>query len=323
MDQPFLSLAIPVYNVADELIDLFNCLSAFASKEVEVCFIDDGSTDDSAEKISHFVESNANSFANITFLQQDHHGIGYSRNQCLQNTQGEYLWFIDPDDAFNVIMAQQLVERLHREKLDLIQFSFNRFTADNQQEVVVNQEFPITYQHLSGQELFRMLGTLEVESYPWAHICRKSLYLNHQVEFPNDFNFEDVATTFKLFYYAEHCDFTTSAIYYYRQRPNSIVRSPTAENMRAFLSAIQLVANSGLADDVGLRRYVSESLMSAIRRTYMGPNTQDVRDARQQTVNFFLQYETDGLAETSKKASIIKTLLRTHIYPLYRKIRDR
>lgn len=53
----YLSLIIPVYNIANYIVD---CMSSIASQELENCqvlFVDDGSKDESVHVIEHYLQN--------------------------------------------------------------------------------------------------------------------------------------------------------------------------------------------------------------------------------------------------------------------------
>lgn len=101
------SVIIPIYNVADRLLLCLDSLvTAFrlvrqAHPEflAEVICVDDGSTDESGEILDPFVrETNIEGLAFKAF-HQNNAGVSAARNTGLEKVLGEWITFIDPDDA--------------------------------------------------------------------------------------------------------------------------------------------------------------------------------------------------------------------------------
>jgi len=62
----------------------------------EAIIIDDGSTDNTKEIITNYLEQNQN----IKYFYHDNHGSGYSKNEGLKLSSGKYVTFLDSDDEY-------------------------------------------------------------------------------------------------------------------------------------------------------------------------------------------------------------------------------
>ena len=88
-----LSLIIPVYNRPDEIQELLESLLEQSFKEeYEVVIIEDGSTVDSKEVISHFEDK-----LEISYYFKPNTGPGDSRNYGMQRAKGNYFIVLDSD----------------------------------------------------------------------------------------------------------------------------------------------------------------------------------------------------------------------------------
>lgn len=107
-----ISVIIPVYNAA-LLID--RCLDSVFSQngeyKIEVILIDDGSTDNSVERIRKRREQ-----SKIILLQQKNAGPAVARNKGLAIATGKYTAFLDADDYWLPNFVLQTVNFLHKHK---------------------------------------------------------------------------------------------------------------------------------------------------------------------------------------------------------------
>ena len=95
MEDIKLSIIIPVYN-AEKTLD--RCISSILDQEFdayEVILVDDGSSDSSSAICDGYAGSDARFFVK----HQANSGVSASRNAGLDMARGEYVMFVDSDDA--------------------------------------------------------------------------------------------------------------------------------------------------------------------------------------------------------------------------------
>lgn len=90
-----LSVIIPVYNKAPFLR---RCLDSVASqtRTAEIIIVDDGSTDESGKICDEYVKQHAN----FTIYHTQNGGVSAARNFGMDHANGEYITFLDADDAY-------------------------------------------------------------------------------------------------------------------------------------------------------------------------------------------------------------------------------
>ncbi|MDR1426139.1 MAG: CDP-glycerol:glycerophosphate glycerophosphotransferase [Bifidobacteriaceae bacterium] len=95
---PLFSVVTAVYNVARYLPDFIASIErqSFALDRVEILAVDDGSTDSSLAVLEAWA---ARRPGLVRILRQPNAGQGSARNLGLEQVRGEWVTFIDPDDA--------------------------------------------------------------------------------------------------------------------------------------------------------------------------------------------------------------------------------
>lgn len=91
-----ISVIIPVYNMEQYLRQCLESVQQQTLKEIEIICINDGSTDESQQ----ILESFATKDGRFALFKQVNSGVAASRNFGIENAQGEYLIFMDPDDWY-------------------------------------------------------------------------------------------------------------------------------------------------------------------------------------------------------------------------------
>ncbi|MGM0588020.1 MAG: glycosyltransferase [Bacteroidota bacterium] len=108
MQQPLLSVALPVYNQHDQIESTLTALYECSQVPMEVILIDDASTDDSQEVI-HSVLDYYQHERTFFFEHAQHWGRGNTLNEALQQISAPYFWI--PGDV-EEIQESALLEAL-------------------------------------------------------------------------------------------------------------------------------------------------------------------------------------------------------------------
>ena len=103
-----LSVIVPVYNVENHLKNCINSLLESCGDGCEIILVDDGSTDSSAEICGAF----RSRYGNISVIRKQNGGLASARNAGINAAKGEYITFVDSDDAvgpdFYSIVSEQI-----------------------------------------------------------------------------------------------------------------------------------------------------------------------------------------------------------------------
>ena len=127
MSQKILSISVAAYNLG-EMID--DNLKSFCDKrfinDIEVLVINDGSTDDTAERAQKYAKKYPKSIKVIT---QKNAGPGATVNNGIKNATGKYFRMVDGDDWVNCDDMAALVECLKDIDVDAV---FTNYTPYHQ-----------------------------------------------------------------------------------------------------------------------------------------------------------------------------------------------
>lgn len=93
--KPFFSIIIPVYNVAPYLRECLDSVLAQTFADWEAVCIDDGSDDGSGAILDEYATKNGR----FRVVHQTNRGVSHARNCALDLMQGDWVCFLDGDDA--------------------------------------------------------------------------------------------------------------------------------------------------------------------------------------------------------------------------------
>lgn len=96
------SVIIPTYNEEKVIGECLDSLSGQSYKDLEVIVVDDGSTDETQEKVQ-------GTGYRVQILRQNHEGPGTARNLGAKRAKGDILVFVDADMTFDRDFIKELI----------------------------------------------------------------------------------------------------------------------------------------------------------------------------------------------------------------------
>lgn len=106
MNSSLVSVIMPVYNTKDYLDGAICSVLAQDHPQWELLAVDDGSTDGSAELLDRY----AGQDARIRVFHQKNGGVSSARNRALSEVRGDFVCFLDSDDAYEPHYLSSLLE---------------------------------------------------------------------------------------------------------------------------------------------------------------------------------------------------------------------
>ena len=89
MNTPLVSIIIPAYNATEYIEAMLDCIIGQTYKNIEVILINDGSTDDTLDKIQKYASLDSR----IVVLDVPNGGVSHARNLGIKRAKEENLLF--------------------------------------------------------------------------------------------------------------------------------------------------------------------------------------------------------------------------------------
>ena len=172
-DMPLISIIIPVYNTEKYLVRCLESIITNTYKRLEIICIDDGSTDNSLNILSHYARKDER----IKLIKQKQKGPSAARNKGLDIATGEYISFVDSDDFVSWNAYEILSTVLMEHELDIIMFGANTFPFENQTPDWITQVINTRYYHYKDCDGCRVLFEEKAaRPFLWLHCVRRELF---------------------------------------------------------------------------------------------------------------------------------------------------
>lgn len=104
MIKPIVSVIVPVYNGAEFIENCYSMLENQTLKDIEMIFVDDGSTDGGYEKCDEIAKQDSRCIV----IHQENRGVSAARNHGMKVAKGDYIGFVDVDDKYAPDMFETL-----------------------------------------------------------------------------------------------------------------------------------------------------------------------------------------------------------------------
>ena len=123
MNNPKLSVIVPVYNVEKYLPQCMDSLLNQTLTDIEVILVDDGSPDNCPSLCDEYAKQDQR----VKVVHKGNGGLGYARNSGIEIATGEYIAFLDSDDYVELNTYQKLYSIAKDTKADAVYYNYQRF----------------------------------------------------------------------------------------------------------------------------------------------------------------------------------------------------
>ena len=219
---PLVSVVIPVYGVERYLDECVSSVVSQTYRNIEVILVDDGSPDDCPAMCDEWARRDGR----VRALHRNNGGLSAARNSGFGAARGEYVLFVDSDDLVVPTLVEKAVKRLQQDESEICLYKHVLFeeTPKSAWDYKEADQFPESGVYDSEATL-AFLFSQRIHNYAQMRVASRALYERIGFTFPEGRSMEDMATTAIAIGEAERVSVVDEPLYYYRQRPGSIVAS--------------------------------------------------------------------------------------------------
>lgn len=310
-----LSFILPCYNVEQYI---GRCLDSILNQDIphdeyEIICVNDCSPDN----LSNVVHQYQQKYPNIVLIEHtENKTAGGARNTGIDHAQGEYIWFVDPDDRVMPNSLQKLWDEVKECKVDILFFNNNVHTYSGEC-VSVNLFENSTI--LSGQDYLHQYfpNNMTKISSVWRELMRTEFVVNSTIRFPEIPASQDVVFLWELICNAQQVRSVDATYYSVFKRENSTTGTRgrcTARTCFSF-SILYPVALLCMIKRNNFSDVIKHDLYKAIYRTINDNSKTLFEMSRQEQRKFYknmLEHKSDIDTLVKFMNSMTRRLLRTY-----------
>ena len=210
-----ISVFVPVYNVEKYFSEFVNIILAQTFNDFEVICVNDGSTDNSPEILRQYADKDQR----VKIVTQSNQGLSMARNNGLKEAGGDYVYFMDSDDAIHPKCLETAYTLAEKQQADLVCFSYIKM----KEKIPDTGAFDIS--KLKSKTTCSPLQYCFGKKYKirfnvWTKFYRRKLL--NGLEFIPKIHFEDYPHTFAVMARKPKTVIIDEPLYFYRINENSI-----------------------------------------------------------------------------------------------------
>lgn len=216
-----ISIIIPCYNAEAYLEECFKSIKAQTYKELEVIFIDDGSSDSSWALLEGIRQDNPE-MAITLYRNKQNQGVSVARNIGIRAASGDYMTFVDADDHLAPQFLERLLQGKKRGDMSVVGIGGAGFGkgSDPFQGLITKERF--VYEFWLTKHLF---GSCNNKLYSRKLILRHDIFFDPSLKIMEDMFFNML--------YCQYIDtiyVSEQKLYYYRRNEASVMHQKFSEN---------------------------------------------------------------------------------------------
>lgn len=219
MEQPFVSIIVPIYNGEKYLERCIESIVHQDYKNIEVILVNDGSKDGTAQICARYAKEDKR----IQIVEKENTGVSDSRNCALDLATGKYIQFLDCDDWMTKDSTRLLVEAAEEMDCDMVVADFYRVVGghlsrkgDIREENIMDRQTYVWY--MTGNPADYYYGVL------WNKLYRRSIIEEHNIRMDMNIQFcEDFLFNMEYIRWAKRFRALQAPVYYYVKTQGSLV----------------------------------------------------------------------------------------------------
>lgn len=209
-----ITVIIPIYQVEEYIEECLLSVLNQTYKNLEIILINDGTKDDSINKIEKYLIDKR-----IILINIKNQGVSNARNLGIKKATGDYIHFVDSDDFIEEKTYEILVNELENENIVV----FNYATYDNLTKKIIKEKY-------INEEIERKLKLYKKGSYYFKlteNSCCNKLYKTNFIKkfffCKNMIMWEDLFWNLVTFYSTNSVKYVDKSLYFYRLNVNNSI----------------------------------------------------------------------------------------------------
>lgn len=220
MSNPQVSVIIPVYNIKEYILRCIESVFNQTFDDWEIIAVDDGSTDGSSAILDELAEKNKK----VKVFHVENGGVSNARNFGMEQSDGDYIYFLDGDDWIEPQTLKTLYEFAKR-GFDVVQSNHDIVDENGNHKVVCDFSDKEVY---SSEQAIGLYFLEEITQSVCNKLFKKEFIKN--IKFDTELSIgEDSKVVYEVCKIVKSIKLISSITYHYFTRSNSALNKPLTE----------------------------------------------------------------------------------------------
>lgn len=250
MNEPLVSIIVPVYKAEKYIRQCINSLLAQTYTHIEVILVDDGSPDNCGAICDEYAAKDSR----VKVIHQQNGGVSVARQTGIDHATGEYSIHADPDDWVEQNMIEELVAKAKADDADMVICDFYR---ESQNGHIYESQNP--GEDLSANTILHRILSRHLHGFCWNKLVRRTCYSGIGFS-PSDLCiWEDELFNIKILSKDIRITYVPKALYHYRvDNSDSLCHAVTDKSFSHKVKAVKCIEEfcqkkvSGLTKEIFL-----------------------------------------------------------------------
>lgn len=220
-----ISVVIPVYNVSGYVERCVKSVMGQTFQVFECILVDDVSADDSIVKCEQLIAAYHGPIRFRILHHKRNRGLSAARNTGTEAATGDYILYIDSDDAITDDCIEKLMAPIQRDdSIEMVMGNYERFAVGT---LLPIQHKKHRREMLITQEAVRngFFDRKNIYGMAWNKLIKREFLQTNSLTFREGVVWEDYLWTFNVMKYLKHLCMIEDVTYLKYQRSDSIVLS--------------------------------------------------------------------------------------------------
>lgn len=218
MNEPLISVIVPVYNVEKYLENCVNTLVKQTYRNIEILLINDGSTDASGSLCEELAQKDER----IKVFHKPNGGLSDARNYGVEKANGDYIGFVDSDDYVHELMYEKLLDAIITSNADMSECTVTRVYKNTTIDFYNGNPFKMEVD--AKKYLEEYLLNQRVYGSAWCKLIKADIA--RKVKFSVGKIYEDAYYSLDLIKILKKIVIISDSLYFYFIREGSITTKP-------------------------------------------------------------------------------------------------
>lgn len=244
-----ISIIIPVYNVENYLKKCLDSCINQTFKNIDIIVVDDGSTDNSLSIAKEYAAKDKR----IHLISQKNEGVSVARNKGIENSNSDWIMFLDSDDWLELDALEKMDEIVKKEKCDILitgfyendskkekksrflNFNEKHFNKNNNIELIKSAIYETS---ISQKKISTNIGV------PWAKLYNRKYLVDNNIKFKKGLKrMQDMIFNLDAFYNSDNIFYNDIPLYHYRLQNNSVTKKFSKDFYYTSIDILKYISN--------------------------------------------------------------------------------